>query len=70
MNFFENSIRLPILWCTISDAPTQITLSIQQFLTENGVIPVPHPLYSPDLTLSDFFPQMKSVLRGENFVDP
>ena len=35
----------------------------------NGIIPLPHPPFSPDLTPSDFsvFPQMKKVLKGKHF---
>ena len=33
--------------------------------------PRPHPRYSPDVTLSNFFlfPWMKKVLKGKRFVD-
>ena len=33
---------------------------------------MPHPPYSPNLSLSDFFflfPQMKKVLKGKHFAD-
>ena len=40
-------------WFT--SAPVHTTLSGQQFLTKNGMTPVPHLPYSPDLTLSVFF---------------
>ena len=30
-------------------APARTALSVQQFLTQNGVTPTPHPPYSPDL---------------------
>ena len=44
-------------------------LSVQQFLTKNGMAPVPHPSNSPDLTPSDLFvfPQMKESLQRETF---
>ena len=44
-------------------------LSVQQFLTKNGMTPVPHPPYSPDLTLSVFFLflWMKKVLKEKCF---
>ena len=50
--------------------PALATLSVQQFLTKNGVTPMPHPPYSPDLTLSNFYfasldektPQMGNIL--------
>ena len=45
-------------------------LSVQQFLTKNGMTLMPDPLYSPDLTPRDFlFPQMKNVLKGKHFAD-
>ena len=46
-------------------------LSVQQFLTQNSMIPVPHPLYSPDLSLSDLFlfSRMKEVLKGKLFAN-
>ena len=45
-------------------------LGVEQFLTKNGMIPVPHPPYSSHLTPSDFiflFPGMKRVLKGKRF---
>ena len=44
-----------------------ILLSVQQFLTKNGMNPMLHPPYSLDLTPRDFFlfPQMKKVLKGK-----
>ena len=49
-------------------APAPTALSVQQFLTKNGITPRPHPPYSPDLSLSDFlFPWMKKVLKGKCF---
>ena len=46
-------------------------LSVQQFLTKNGMIRVPYPSYSPKLALRDFFlfPWMKKVLKGKHFAD-
>ena len=35
--------------------PAHTVLSVQQFLTKNGMTLVPYPPYSPDLVLSDFF---------------
>ena len=50
-------------------APAHTALSVQQFLTQNNMTPMPHPPYSPNLTLSDFilFPWMKKVLKGKHF---
>ena len=46
-------------WFTSASALTM--LSVQQFLTQNSMTPVPHPLYSHDLALIDFslFPRRK-----------
>ena len=46
-------------------------LSVQQFLTKNGMTPLPHPPYSPDLAPSDLFvfPRMKKVLKGKCFAN-
>ena len=46
-------------------------LNVQQFLSQNGMTPVPRPPYSPDLALSNIllFPGMKKVLKGKHFVD-
>ena len=35
--------------------PTHTVLSVQQFLTKNGMTPMPHSPYSPKLALSDIF---------------
>ena len=73
VNFF---VRLFQQICPFHDewfmsTTTHTVLSGQQFLTKNGVTPVPHPPYSPDLTLNNFYllPQMKIVLRGKHFVN-
>ena len=46
-------------------SPAHTALSVQQFLTKNGVTPMPHPLYLPDLTQSGLFcfvfPEEKST---------
>ena len=46
-------------------------LNVQQFLTQNGMTSMPHPPYSPDPSLSDFylFPWMKKVLKEKCFAD-
>ena len=52
-------VHLPILCC------------VQQFFPQNGMTPVPHPPYSPDVAPSDFFLflYMKKVLKGKCFAD-
>ena len=56
--------------------PAHTTLSVQQlviitfFFTKNGMIPLPHPPYSPDLTPRGFFVSpMKKVLKGKHFAN-
>ena len=56
-------------WCRSSPARTE--LSVQQFLTKNGLTPTLH-LLSPDLAQSNIFCLflwMKKVLRGKYFTD-
>ena len=36
-------------------APAHTRLSVQQCLTKNGMNPVPHPPYLPDLAPTEFF---------------
>jgi transposase len=36
------------------NAPSHTSLVVQQFLTEKNIPAITQPLYSPDLTLSDF----------------
>ena len=53
-------------------APAHTALSIPQFLTKNGLTPMSHPPYSPNLAHSDFlflFPWMKKILKGKCFAD-
>ena len=52
--------------------PAHTTLSVKQFLTRNGMAFVPHPPYSPILTLVTFFGLflwMKKFHKGESFAD-
>ncbi|PNF28730.1 hypothetical protein B7P43_G07777 [Cryptotermes secundus] len=53
------------------NAPAHTALTVRQFLTSNNMVIVPHPPYSPDLALSDFFlfPRMKRSLKGKRFRD-
>ena len=51
-------------------APARSMLSVQQFLTKNIIIRLPHSPYSPDLALSNFFfPWMKKILKGKHFAN-
>ena len=51
--------------------PAHTVLSVQQFLTKKGMIPMPHHPYSPNLAPSDFclFPWVKKVLKGNYFAN-
>jgi [histone H3]-lysine36 N-dimethyltransferase SETMAR len=51
------------------NAPAHTSILIQEFLSEEDIPIVPHPLYSPDLTPCDFFlfPRIKSKLKGKRF---
>jgi hypothetical protein len=42
---------------------------VLEFLAKNKMADVPHPLYLPDFTPSDFFffPKMKIKLKGQRF---
>jgi hypothetical protein len=52
------------LHCHIDNCRVQFSKASEQFFTENEIVHVPHPLYSPDLATSDFllFGHMKAVL--------
>lgn len=75
----RNSLRRkrPDLWQSgdwffhHDNAPAHTALSVRQFLTKNGMTPVPHPPYSPDLAPCDFFlfPRMKRDMKGKRFAD-
>nr|CAI5835909.1 unnamed protein product [Callosobruchus analis] len=49
--------------------PAHTALSIRQFLTKNGMTPIVHPPYSPNLAPCDFFlfPRLKRDMKGKRF---
>ena len=51
------------------NAPAHTALSIGEFLAKKNIPVLPHPPYSPDLALCDFylFPKLKSKLNGHHF---
>ncbi|XP_025405831.1 protein GVQW3-like [Sipha flava] len=51
--------------------PAHFALSVSEFLTSKNIPVVPHPPYSLDLALCDFFlfPRLKSTLKGHRFED-
>lgn len=75
----RNSVRQkrPDLWETKEwffhhdNAPAHAALSVRQFLAKNGMTPLPHAPYSPDLAPCDFFlfPRMKKDMKGHRFSD-
>jgi transposase len=54
-----------------NNAPAHKAASFCQFLTPKNVTTLYHPLYSPDLSPSDYFlfPKLKMKLKGLHFVD-
>jgi hypothetical protein len=53
------------------NAPTHKAASVCQFLTPKTVTTLYHHLYSPDLSLSDYFlfPKLKMKLKGLHFAN-
>jgi len=51
------------------NAPSHTSVLTHQFLAKNKIAVMPHPPYSPDLALWDFFlfPKMKLKLKGRRF---
>ena len=51
------------------NAPAHTALSIREFLAKKNIPPLPHPPYSPDLALCDFylFSKLKSKLKDHHF---
>jgi len=52
-----------------NNAPTHTALSIREFLAKKNIPILPHPPYSPDLALCDFylFRNLKLKLKGHHF---
>jgi hypothetical protein len=50
-------------------APTNIALSIRQFLAKYSITTLPQPPYSPDLSppIFSLFPKLNLTLRGKRF---
>ena len=67
--FFQHICPVYDGWFT--SALAHSTLSVQQFLAQNGRAPVPHPPHSPDLVLNNFFlfPHMQKVLKWKHFAE-
>ena len=51
------------------NAPCHMAISVIEFLAKKAIPVVPQPLYSPDLSLCDFFlfPKLKFYLKGQHF---
>uniref|UniRef100_A0A672HAL3 Mos1 transposase HTH domain-containing protein n=1 Tax=Salarias fasciatus TaxID=181472 RepID=A0A672HAL3_SALFA len=52
-------------WLHHDNAPAHRALCVMQFLVKNGMTLLPHPPYSPDLALCDFFSFPKNEERAE-----
>jgi histone-lysine N-methyltransferase SETMAR len=67
--------KIPELWRNhnwllhYDNAPAHTSLKTTECLTNNNMVIVPHPPYSPDLAPCDFvlFPKLKMKLRGRRF---
>ena len=72
VNCFEDSFTAfaPFMMGDLRAHPTTLPC-VQQFLTQNGVTPVPHPPDSLSLAQSDFIfvSPMKKALKGQHFAD-
>jgi hypothetical protein len=51
------------------NAPVHVALLIREFVEKKIIPTLPHPSYSPDLALCDFylFTKLKSKLKGHHF---
>ena len=59
VNFFEDFQHIcPFHGGCYMSAPAHTVLTVQQFLTKNGMTLMPHPPYSPNLVPSNYFPPM------------
>jgi hypothetical protein len=67
--------KRPELWCNQNwflhhdNVPTHLSLKTTEFVTNNNMVIVPHPPYSPYLAPCDFalFPKLKMKLKGQHF---
>ena len=53
------------------NAPSHTAIAVREFLAQNNITTLPHPPYSPDLALCDFFlfpklkPTSKDIILGQ-----
>jgi len=65
----------PEKWCSGNwilhndNAPAHRAVTTNEFLAKHNIPSLPHPPYSPDLALCDFFlfPQLKKTMKGCRF---
>lgn len=57
------------MWLHHDNAPVHHCAVVMQFIEENNIRVLPHPPYSPDLAIMDFWvlPKLKDALRGRHF---
>ena len=51
------------------NAPSHTSFAVREFLAQHNITMLPHPPYSPDFALCDFFlfPKLKTHLKGHHF---
>ena len=51
------------------NASSHTSFAVREFLAQHNITMLPHPPYSPDLALCDFFlfPKLKTHLKGHHF---
>jgi len=56
-------------WMLLHNAPCHTAISVNEFVTKKGILVVPQPPYSPDLSPCDFFrfPKLNFYLKGRHF---
>jgi histone-lysine N-methyltransferase SETMAR len=66
---FQKTNPTQRMWLHHDNAPAHTSAIVLEFLQENNVRIIPHPPYSPDLAICDFwiFPRLKDHLRGAKF---
>jgi histone-lysine N-methyltransferase SETMAR len=71
---FPGGIRADVRRLTVRLDNCRVHFSkvAERFFTENGLLRVPYPPYSPDIAPSDFrlFGRMKKALAGSRFTEP
>lgn len=69
LSSFKTSNPNSRLWLHHDNAPAHRSAVVMDFLQENNIRHLPHPPYSPDLAICDFyiFPKLKNHLAGKKY---